>query len=1346
MSLSKALGWTEEQLQVLQDVTGPLSHHERCQLHFGTKGDVTAAINMFFDGSHKALPVPSAYTIPDRRSQSAATPPNVSRSSFVIDVDSPPRPSSASRPFKTEQHLATAHSSLLADKAMPPSDPARQVSSLVPTVLSAPAFRRLSNVVSQTDRPPSASSNLFSPVPVFPFDSNAASKNMSSLGDSKVAAPLSQSSTALSSHKGSPSVFPGIPPKAAVATVFSKVLSSPTSLEANFQSIGTFVVGAYSLQTLNSCDLPIGLPLRVMRDEVKLTDKQSLSSKLKFGKKPDSIVRLASQRHGAFGRIVTGIARHLSFLIDMKCVCCSAHVSQRPPVIDASHEFEISLTLHIANACISDHAIESSIHKKERSADEVMAQQQLVNLLRALGLKPLLCGSAFDSHLFLSSSSVSSSSSSLSTSNLTNDHEDEVCDEQVDGLMSAVESRMAAIPLSPQPPLLRSQLRPYQLQALHWMSNREKQLDPSGLIHPMWAELSLPERSIFVHTLGDRVSWERPLPQAEPRGGILSDEMGLGKTVCILALISSEYDAIEDKKTAGSSEIFSPRTPATLCRNPVNQKPSPCSSIDAEDGLSFGGLKRSSVDSDFSESKKLCSESSESISAEATADRARSEWLDSLTSVEQDAVKKLLDGQTDFITNSFGPFVPASVASNASLQRAFLLHQRCSHIQFVMKVPELRAELKAMNMEPTGFKHDLTARLIKKVVDDASAVEVAETLKAAECNRVAIESAALKAVDPVSFYENHSVIQLKRLLTERGLRAKGNKSDIITMLISDDRDRVTINESSRATETVDVTLASKSKYFDSRDDASMATEHPDVTLDPSSSPVVKPSLASPFQRLGSSAAVALRKSGCGPTLIITPMTILDQWQHEISTHCVPGLFKVCVYYGNFRDAKELQAADIVLSTYGVVSSDFDKSGPLFKMTWHRVVLDEAHNIRSRLTLMAKSCFALHSKMRWAVTGTPVQNRLDDLFSLLHFIRKPVWEDYGWWNKHITKPLFNGDSSVMIRVHDVLRPLLLLRKKTTIDASGKPIVSLPPAAIHTVELEFSETERDFYMAIYRRCKTKFDEFVSSGRALHNYATILELLLRMRQACDHPYLCLSRSDVGSFENRDFDRIASHLVGLKVAGQEKVGGAVASGSSPNAFVQAQLDLIAQEDEEQECPICMEPMSDPIITQCAHIFCRECVTKIFAASLQPHCPTCRLEMPKKSIMSVPRKNRFTTDVHANWRSSAKIGMLISTIQGLNGQKCVVFSQWTAMMDLIGIALDKSNIKYSRIDGSMSLQNRVASVQSFNSDPSTTVMMLSLKAGGVGLNLTVSHAAALALLAHNTYILTHLCRWLPRA
>ena len=83
---------------------------------------------------------------------------------------------------------------------------------------------------------------------------------------------------------------------------------------------------------------------------------------------------------------------------------------------------------------------------------------------------------------------------------------------------------------------------------------------------------------------------------------------------------------------------------------------------------------------------------------------------------------------------------------------------------------------------------------------------------------------------------------------------------------------------------------------------------------------------------------------------------------------------------------------------------------------------------------------------------------------------------------------------------------------------------------------------------------------------------------------------------------------------------------------------------------------LTSQVILHSLHV--RECITKMFAATSQPHCPTCRLDMPKKSIMTVPRKNRFTTDVHANWRSSAKINMLIQTVKGLDGQKCVIFSQ----------------------------------------------------------------------------------------
>jgi hypothetical protein len=487
--------------------------------------------------------VPSAYTISDLRSRSpfVSTPSNVTRSpAVVIDIDSPPRLSSALRVSNTAGVFPIVSNSAHATKATLPSETVQHIAGCAAAVQ---VFRPHSSEVPAYDscRPPAASSNLFSPItPAFPSAANALLKFPTP--PSPVLCGLkvlsSQLASPLATSKSSPSGFGGIPPKPPVAAVFSKAAGIQMT-QVNFESIGTFVVGAYSLQTLNSCDLPIGLPLRVLRDEVKsISDKQSFSSKLKFGKKPDSIVRLASQRHGAFGRVVTGIARHLSFLLDMKLVSCTAHVSQRPPVIDASHEFEISLTLHVSNACISDRAIESSVHKKERSPDEVIAQQQLVNLLRALGLRPHLCGSAFDSQLFCPTSSIASSAVTAAASALVNDQpEDEVCDEQVDGLMSAVEARMAAIPHAPQPPLLRSQLRPYQLQALHWMSDREKQLDPSGLIHPMWAEVSLPERSIFVHSLGDRVSWERPLPQAEPRGGILSDEMGLGLNFCFVIAV-----------------------------------------------------------------------------------------------------------------------------------------------------------------------------------------------------------------------------------------------------------------------------------------------------------------------------------------------------------------------------------------------------------------------------------------------------------------------------------------------------------------------------------------------------------------------------------------------------------------------------------------------------------------------------------------------------------------------------------------------------------------------------------------------------------------------------------------
>ena len=76
---------------------------------------------------------------------------------------------------------------------------------------------------------------------------------------------------------------------------------------------------------------------------------------------------------------------------------------------------------------------------------------------------------------------------------------------------------------------------------------------------------------------------------------------------------------------------------------------------------------------------------------------------------------------------------------------------------------------------------------------------------------------------------------------------------------------------------------------------------------------------------------------------------------------------------------------------------------IFKYDWFRIILDEAHYIKGRVIQIARAVFNLKSQINWCLTGTPIQNKLDDIFSLIHFIRYSPWSDYTWWNSYINKP-------------------------------------------------------------------------------------------------------------------------------------------------------------------------------------------------------------------------------------------------------------------------------------------------------------------------------------------------------
>ncbi len=152
-------------------------------------------------------------------------------------------------------------------------------------------------------------------------------------------------------------------------------------------------------------------------------------------------------------------------------------------------------------------------------------------------------------------------------------------------------------------------------------------------------------------------------------------------------------------------------------------------------------------------------------------------------------------------------------------------------------------------------------------------------------------------------------------------------------------------------------------------------------------------------------ALLLHAKASGPTLIVCPLSVLSQWENELRRRVADGRLKVAVFHGPNRatSISELQCCDVVLTTYSTLSLEGNEAADrsskkrqrpkqlILEMDWYRVVLDEAHQIKDRSTKTAKSCFQIKAARRWAVTGTPVQNKLDEIQSLLMFIKADPYD-------------------------------------------------------------------------------------------------------------------------------------------------------------------------------------------------------------------------------------------------------------------------------------------------------------------------------------------------------------------
>ncbi|KAI0092493.1 SNF2 family N-terminal domain-containing protein [Irpex rosettiformis] len=485
-------------------------------------------------------------------------------------------------------------------------------------------------------------------------------------------------------------------------------------------------------------------------------------------------------------------------------------------------------------------------------------------------------------------------------------------------------------------------------------------------------------------------------------------------------------------------------------------------------------------------------------------------------------------------------------------------------------------------------------------------------------------------------------------------------------------------------------------------------------------------------------ALLISDRGVKPNLVIAPTVAVMQWRNEIEAH-TEGL-NVLVWHGASResDIKALKKYDVVITTYAVLESCFRKQHSGFKrkgviikeksalhqIKWNRVILDEAHNIKERSTNTAKAAFELQATYRWCLSGTPLQNRVGELYSLVRFLGgdpfsyyfckrcdckslhwkfsdKKTCDDCGhspmqhtcFWNNEILTPIqkhgMMGPGEFAFKKLHVLLDRMMLRR-TKIERADD--LGLPPRTVIIRKDFFSPEEKELYLSLFSDAKRQFNTFLDAGTVLNNYSNIFSLLTRMRQMACHPDLVLrSKSNAGTFLPED------------------VG------------------------EATVCRFCNDIAEDAIQAKCRHIFDRECIKQYLNTAIEqtPACPVCHvpltidleapaLELEENAVVRQGILGRLDLN---KWRSSSKIEALVEELTNLRRQdsttKSIVFSQFVNFLDLIAYRLQKAGFSVCRLEGTMSPQARDATIKYFMNNVHVTVFLVSLKAGGVALNLT---------------------------
>ncbi|GAB7348973.1 hypothetical protein MBLNU459_g7956t1 [Dothideomycetes sp. NU459] len=496
------------------------------------------------------------------------------------------------------------------------------------------------------------------------------------------------------------------------------------------------------------------------------------------------------------------------------------------------------------------------------------------------------------------------------------------------------------------------------------------------------------------------------------------------------------------------------------------------------------------------------------------------------------------------------------------------------------------------------------------------------------------------------------------------------------------------------------------------------------------------------------------------TLIVCPKSVLSNWDEQIKAHLDSNEVSYYVYHGSKReqDIDVLAKYDIVITAYTTVGSEFSSSSGNYsavgKLNWYRVVLDEAHMIRNQDTNVFKAACAISSKRRWAVTGTPIQNRLDDLGALIKFLKIYPFYEKGAFEQHFLAPFKAGDAQVLDNLNLLVGSISLRRSKEKID--------LPDRREDIVRLEFSDEERALYEAFAKDSNRKVRAMMSSGDRLRGRgaAQVLTNITRLRALCAHGREMISQDDMKLLEGSSYgtaielgDEDDSNAPPLSEAQvydtfyllrESTMDMCACCSDAIGRSTDGDIDEFDDEASSSDIIGYLTPCLQPICPKCVASFRKE-LDKNMTRDNYAKCPQCEQYIKavlcpitqsgveadtERRMAKKQEKTRKGNDYHG---PHTKVRALISDLQAHAGEsaalaeigeapiRSVVFSGWTHYLDLIEMALHDAGMQFLRLDGKMSVPARSRVLEAFKADVTKTVMLVSIKAGGQGLNFTAA-------------------------